>query len=104
MYFCDFGDLHIIVRCKMQNSFSSDQQDEASAAPTLHGFLPNLQLWPEASPVACNVSYRYVHEMISFFHCFDANKFSRLTGRQHRTKKFFFSFAKAQNANSVETV
>ena len=74
--------------------FSSDQQDEASAAPTLHGFLPNLQLWPEASPVASNVSYRYVHEMISFFHCFDANKFSRLTGRQHRTNKFFFSFAK----------
>ena len=61
MYFCDFGDLHIIVRCKMQNSFSSDQQDEANAAPALHGFLPNLQLWPETSPVACIVSYRYVH-------------------------------------------
>ena len=63
VFLYDFGDLHIIVICKMKNSFSSDQQDEASAAPALHGFLPNLQLWPEASPVASNVRYRYVHEI-----------------------------------------
>ena len=99
--------MQIIYMCKATRcplspppySFSSDQQDETSAAPALHGFLPNLQLWPEASTLASYVSNRYVYQIISFFHYFGTNKFS--TGQY--SSKSLFLLCKAKNAEFEET-